>query len=56
MFYDALRCREEHPDKLFKKLDYEYLLKNSLNDIHDKLSIITRDDKIVMKYKEKYKK
>lgn len=52
MFYDALRCREEHPDKLFKKLDYEYLLKNSLKDIHDTLSIITRDDKIAMKYKE----
>ena len=52
MFYDALRCREEYPDKFFKKLDYEYLLKNSLKDIHDKLSLITRDDKIAMKYKE----
>ena len=52
MFYDALRCREEYPDKFFKKLDYEYLLKNSLKDIHDTLSLITRDDKIVMKYKE----
>ena len=52
MFYDALRLRAEYPDKKFKKLDMEYLLKNSLNDIHNELSLISRDDKITLKYKE----
>ena len=52
MLTKAIRIRNRYPDKKFKKLDMEYLIKHSLSDIHDTLSIISRDDTLIENYKE----
>ena len=64
MFKTAVNLRKYVKDKPFKKLDMTYLVKNSLKDVHDTLSQISRDDIAVLNYKnfdevndyEKYEK
>lgn len=52
MFNEALDIRKKHPEKKFKALPMEYLIKHSLKDIHDTLSTIIRDDKLALNFKE----
>lgn len=52
MFNKALKIRKDNPDKKFKALPMEYLIKHSLKDIHDTLSTIARDDNLALNFKE----
>ena len=52
MFQNAILVRRRNKDKPFKNLDMNYLIKNGLNDIHDTLSQISRDDNNILNYKD----